>query len=891
MKTKSVFYSAAKIDNAVRNCDRYPWAKEIRDNTVADAAPFLAMSDEELWNLIYSCHLPRSWMVLSYGHCPSCGESVPMYDWIIDPVKHPWKLSCPHCNELFPKNDFYAYYQSGLTRAGEFSYDLADDSLLYNTEHPDETDPLHLFGVDDGNGFQSANEAHPHLFIATYLVYGQWYQRIMPAIRTMSKAYTLTKNKEYAHKTAVLLDRLADFFPTYDWLDQGWLYEKRPATYGYVTYCINSAGDCSDLALAYDMIFDAICDDAGLVAFLSEKAEKTGYANKKETFADIQLNIEYRILRDVMANGLDKMKCASNFPHGHLCEFTQRAVLDWPENKDDLLKRIDEVLDRCTAVDGVSGEKGAGYSGSAPGGVAALLHRFSMTDDNFLAEMLARRPILKKTFSFHIDIWCDQAFIPAVGDAAGYLPNGDTENYCTRYPKFHGLGWLGDAEARRTWLWRMYKVTGDVRYVQAQYSLLPQPVKTFVPCSVYDADPGAAEQEFMEVIEKNGTKIRQESINFPDWHLGILRGGSPDNLHTAFVTYDSGGGHGHKSGMHLGLFAKGLDVLTDFGYPPVHCGGGWTAPYMDWHRGTASHNTVVVDGKDLKHDPHYFVKVHGNTTLWENGKLVCAMRFAGEDMIDGPQYERGVYMVELGNDDFYLFDVFRVVGGKEHLKFQHTTPGTAVAAGLPDGMADLNTFHGFMCNYRGGKADAGWSVDWRIRDIATRPMAETDVQVRMTDLTADAEGYLADGWYVPTGKSTEHDYLKRAVTRRVSENEPLVSNFTDIIEVYEGERLLHNIRRLSLDGGTVQDCAVEVTRKDGGKDLLISVDCADVLSLRTESTVFVPDWNVRFDGDFCLVRKNADGIVTNLVLAGKKFLSVDDRVIDTTAGFTELTLR
>ena len=61
-------------------------------------------------------------------------------------------VQCPHCHELFPKNDFEKFYRSGLDAHGVFDTTRADRSLLYNTEHPDPKDPLHAFGVDDGEG-------------------------------------------------------------------------------------------------------------------------------------------------------------------------------------------------------------------------------------------------------------------------------------------------------------------------------------------------------------------------------------------------------------------------------------------------------------------------------------------------------------------------------------------------------------------------------------------------------------------------------------------------------------------------------------------------------------------------------------------------------------------
>ena len=59
--------------------------------------------------------------------------------------------------------------------------------------------------------------------------------------------------------------------------------------------------------------------------------------------------------------------------------------------------------------------------------------------------------------------------------------------------------------------------------------------------------------------------------------------------------------------MNLGFFAKGPDLLPDFGYPSVQY-GGWGSTKTKWHTMSAAHNTVVVNEQD------HFV-ANGVTTL------------------------------------------------------------------------------------------------------------------------------------------------------------------------------------------------------------------------------------------------------------------------------------
>jgi hypothetical protein len=173
----SVFYPTSMVTRARENAARDPWAGEIRKEIIAAAGPWLKLNDAQLWDLMFGATITRSWMVWSSGHCPACKQGVPMYNWRVDCFAHPWKLECPNCHEFFPKNDFPKYYQSGLDEHGVFDPKLADQALLLNTEHPEASDPLHKFGVDDGNGYVEGDKRWR--FIGTYLVYGQWKQAVV----------------------------------------------------------------------------------------------------------------------------------------------------------------------------------------------------------------------------------------------------------------------------------------------------------------------------------------------------------------------------------------------------------------------------------------------------------------------------------------------------------------------------------------------------------------------------------------------------------------------------------------------------------------------------------------------------------------------------------------
>ena len=228
---------------------------------------------------------------------------------------------------VFSQNDFQAYYRSGLNEREEFEPERADRSLLWNAEHPDPSDPLHRFGVDDGEGYVEGDRRWR--FIGAYLIYGQWKHAVVGGIRRLADAYVVTGDVAFAHKAGVLLDRVADLYPTFDFGKEGVMYEGPPSA-GYVSTWHDACVEVFELALAYDAVFDALTRDESLVQFLAAQAESHRLPNPKRTFADVQRNIEGGIFRDTLAN---RPKIESNYPSTDITLVTIHTVLGWPTNR------------------------------------------------------------------------------------------------------------------------------------------------------------------------------------------------------------------------------------------------------------------------------------------------------------------------------------------------------------------------------------------------------------------------------------------------------------------------------------------------------------------------------------------------------------------------------
>ena len=885
MKQHSVFFPARLREIASINAARYPWAAVIKAQVIKEAEPWLQFSDDELWSMMFGPTITRSWMVWSNGYCPACGTAVPAYGWQVNGFTRPWKVRCPHCGELFPKNDFYRFYCSGLDEHGVFSPLLADRTLLFNTEHPDPQDPLYRFGVDDGEGYVDGE--HRWRFIGYYLVYGQWKQLVFGGIKKLAAAYAMTGEPIYAHKAFILLDRVADLYPSFDGLTQLLAYEK-PHGPGYVSTWHDACMETRDLALAYDQIFDALGKDESVIAFLAGKSRACLLPNPKASSADIQRNIEENILRDALRQPLnaENNKIAANPPQTEITLATIQMVLGWPGNKEEVFDFLDRFIQQCTALDGLTGEKGlTNYSMWTSRSLFLFLEQWSRVDSASLEILLKRYPGLQEMYRFFIDAWCLQSRYPTVGDSSSFLQQWD--QYCGVIfavpggPVNEQVSWWEQfipavPVSGFTFLWRLYHLTGDPAYVQAIYRANDFRAQD-LPYDPFVEDPARVQRDVKEVILREGSLPVLKSVNKQKWRLAILRSGHGSNSRAAWLHYDHVRGHGHYDGLNLGLYAKRLDLLPDFGYPPTHY-GGWDTPYVRWYAMPAAHNLVVVDGCAQQ-----FTTEEITTTLWMEGSWAQVLRVSGKGLIDGQQFERTIALVDISEQDAYLIDVFRVVGGSDHAKFTRSNFGVITTHGLS---LQPSAAYGYGTQMRNFRFDpnppCGWRVDWKITRADLSGDASRDVHLRYTDLTYDASAFLAEAWVsrtVPSLKMTgyEEAWLPCVITRRRGEKTPLASTFVSLLEPYEGTPKISRVRRLPLEASSGfldadSNVALEIQLPSSVSDLFILLDVEDPLSRSRhaeDAVILQRAWGVAMQGEMCLLRKGQSGVQKVLVGRGK----------------------
>jgi hypothetical protein len=535
-----------------------------------------------------------------------------------------------------------------------------------------------------------------------------------------------------------------------------------------------------------------------------------------------------------------------------------------------VLGLLDAIIAKATSVDGLTGEKGlTGYSVIAPHAVASLLGRYARADPEFMRAALARHPRLHDMYRFHLDAWCLGQYYPRTGD---------TSSFAARTPYYAGLPFTtnpGVSPSSYAFLWELYKATGDKDFVRLMQKANGGSVKG-LPYDLFAADPGGFQAQVAKLITENGADLVLGSVNKREWCLAILRSGEGTNARAAWLDYDSGERHGHADGLTIGLFAKGLDLLPDFGYPPVQY-GGWAAPRAVWYTQTAAHDTVAVDGKNQRSGS-------GTSTLWFTGSQFRVVRASAAKLIGGRQFERTLALVDISPADSYLVDVFRVNAGREQTRFLHGHFGRLTTAGLSLSPTNEARYGEVMRNFqRDPQPSSGWTADWAVDDQLHYLAQPADLHLRYTDLTRGAEVETAEAWVsVSQFGGTADAWIPSVLVRRRADQPPLASTFAGVLEPYEGKPKVPAVRRLELRDAGGKVCAdssvgIEMQLADGSRDLFIANDVES--DAHGSLSVVEPESGARFEGDLCLVRLDKSKRPTRVLFCRGKALRIGDLTV------------
>ncbi|XSS46446.1 heparinase II/III domain-containing protein [Propionibacteriaceae bacterium Y2011] len=845
VKRRSTYYTSERVTAARHNVATYDWAATLRDEAVAGADTALQISDEQAWHQIPAQSIPRSITATldrTIGS-PITGDEIydfGIYPWLAEPYTKPWKLTDPSSDYVFPTNDFAAFYASGLNSAGEFDRSLADESLLVNELYPDRGP---TWGVDDGYGWIDENGIK-WAFVAYYAHWFTWYKDtavVHQAVNFLRDAFVYTGNLNYARRGLIMLDRVADLYPElstseYPMAD-GYFNADGHTNLGKAVGCEWEPYLVRDLTLAYDAFLPAIidADHAGVLPVLASLAEQYPDLAPKDTIESVRANIEQNLLREIVP-AVKEARIRSNFPLHQAAVAAAAVVLDHPAESNEWLDflyasggfqynpyRVDggDVYNRLVGLvdrDGFLDESSPAYNVMGLGNfdvLADLLQGY----DSHPAESLYEHPKLRKMFEQRYSLAMLNAYQPHIGDSQ-FTGNPSLEFSNTAQALTKAFELYGKKEYAQT------AVIQNGGTVDGLYS------------NVFATDVEGTQQRVQEILDSEGT-LHLPAINLTGYGIAALRAGVGDRMRAAWMYYGRSLKHGHKDSLNLGYFGHGINFTPDLGHAAF---GGKDRRRQEFTINTVAHNTVVVNaGPQVR--------------KWD----ATPLGFAVTDRVhfaevsspnaypdDVSVYRRAIATVAIDEDDAYLVDVFRVVGGTQHHYSFHGAEGTVSGVDLnlvpqdggtyagadvevPDGSLaadpDASGFAWLINVERDEAPPRQFGLDWDIVDTwDVHPDPDPDLHMRLTMLTEVDDIALADGIpaqnrpgnpetlrYLIAARRSDGEY------RYIEEDDPAVS-FTGTWVRYTGSQPHGGAHRLSHPN--TPDASVTVTWTGGRAQLL-----------------------------------------------------------------------
>lgn len=885
-RTYGGYYTQERLANARENCRKYDWAQRRRDEAKSAAARWVSKSDEELWRMVPGQDLPRcidiSLDTLTTGTrrtgCLKCGDTY--YNWaqyLEDEKfdKKPWKVICPACGAVFPTNDFPKYYESAIDEHGLFNPAKGDRSLLFNTEHPDPKDPLHKYGVDDGFGYVDA-EGRSHKYVAVYA--WRYWRQIMSAVRTLAEAYLCTGDRIYAHKAAVLLDRIADVYPSMDWAPYaklGWYHSDGGNKIGKIEGRIWECGIISGVVDSYELTLSGTEGDDELGAFLKRMSDKYKLPTAKGTRELYVQNCDDNIIRCAAKAMMSEQVYGNEGMHQSAMAVFASALNTNPDSE----RWLDWIFDpRGGAIPGLIVDK-MDRDGVGP---EAAPHYALMWSGQFanIANRMADYGVYKK-HDIHRDLSQFHASFASPWNLSVLglsTPNlGDTG----------ACGMISRVSLHPLIMARAFQDTGDEALGVATYRANGNSA-VGLGRDIMSADPDNVAKRIDKLGKAAGPRPRGGS-NYSGFGLATLESGEGTPATGLACNYGRTEWHGHYDQLNFDLLAFGTWLAPDHGNPEYKT--DWPSR-NEWTVNTLSHNTVVVNQKPQTQNytgrSRFYTQMPGFGAF----ELACPAAYPSTK-----EYARTMAMVDTPDGNSYVVDIFRVEGGNDHLMSFHGPPGKVEAKGLNLETQTTGTYAGpnirvgalaktgfpmgysYLYNVRRDAAPgSAFQVDYQAEPGYRGIKAKDDVHLRYHGLTSCSDVALADG-DPPQNQPGNPKRLGYTLMHRKGQN--LASTFVAVIEPYKKTPFIKSVERLGDSTAESTQAVLRITLADGSVDTIL---------WNQRSDGALSSGNTSLSGKLGFVRSKGDKVTSAVLVQGSE-LKCGAQVLQAPATYTGKVVR
>ena len=829
-KAEATYYTAERVTTARKNIEEHDWAKNLFNRVLEGdeiryyigpqygPANFYAECDDEfMWMLQPTTQIGRVLPPESIANCPVHGTAVrsinPFCPYRIDPINNPYKIQCMMGGEWYPSND----YAAGDMTSGEFP--------------------------DDGNGCLHNGQYYYFLREYAHMVYGS---TVIPALRSLSQAYQITGDPRYGRSGSILLARLASEYPNHnDRKDRLYFakYGGRSPKYAWKTggmitdliwetFCLEGA------VYAYDGLYAHMDQDESMLAFLRNKGLPVN------TGGDLQAYIEKYILRAGMV-GLLNGDIRGNEGHHQAAAMACALVLDdYDGEHPNSLHLVRDAFHGSgrSAHMLINGLARDGGGHESPGYNRIKLDFIRVARG--MEEIRKRKPNLfprdeypdlfgsdqaRRLFDYFIDITILDTFLPSIGDVGGI---GAVSRH---QPQFYSY-----LREENIYAFNRY---GDPRHARATTS--PETTAHFqrgdnVKRTVSQGElfePYPDEETMHSALADPASQIRRESRILDGYGLSVLESGDGAHRRAVMLNYTSLIGHRQCDNLTLEFYARGLDLLPDLGYP-----ASWDYRWQ-WDANSLSHNTVTVDETQPVHDiggqARLFASVGGVHVISASHNPYPTGRYvpSSPDAPETDLYERTTVMVDVGQEEFYIVDLFAVNGGEQHDQSWHGLLEDVIHPPLDWQVQEGGTLAGPQVAQFGKWKDR-WDRDREdfpsfLTDIQSATLGEPAAWAWPTGLP---EGDQLNLHIVPVGGPLSlitgrgrspvraEDWSLDYVIARRKVTDGASSFFLTILDGFQGSAVVKNVRLIKED-----PIRIEITREDG-------VDLIDLHVPTTPST-------------------------------------------------------
>ena len=713
--THPLYYTQEEIDRAGHRIETHDWARRFRDSRIrwldrldvlnaGDAALTQDISEQVSFPLP-RCPVdrrPRSWRTN-------------FWEWSADDPEH---VRCKICGSVFPGPEHEPVGAVEVTgpAGGKVTYRYWEDE-----------------------------EGLRYFFENMVLYYRQ--QQVTRLAQPLALAYVLTGEEAYAHKAAVILDRVSQVYPnypvhglgkTYNTADRRGFYENqffRDPPFPFVSARLGNfhASPFSDaaqtfgLAQAYDLIVSS-----GEVDRLSEAQG-----------VDVRQRIERDLIYEAARHTLEVPYRPGNYDGSKIRGLALFGrVLGEPDLVAEGYRLYKRLIDNAFHYDGYWHEDTLNYFSMI---VGTILRFPDVLGGEGGVDVIGEMPYLPRIYTAPLSL-----FMP---DGQGLMANDKWAALTLPGPKrtIRAMGRF--VEAADELQGRSRIPVADVEYALFRRTS--------------EADRKVSDEDLLALVP--------ESTLLPGAGNAILGVGRTRDAVRATFSFGPWGGHHHFDSLALGLHAFSEELLSDIGYTHTK--------YRRWATTVASHNTVVVDGEEQTTAPGRLLAYRPTA----DGRAGFVSAEAPEAFSRTAQYRRSLVMIPTGPETGYVVDLFEVSGGEVHDYLLHGSADIdqELHTELPLAMVD-----GEMGDDGEGRVPYAYLKNTQAVDVKGDVLVQFVGKGTATDVRfLDADGarlLVSDGPSIRRAQEDDgklDDYWMKAVCLR---REATESRFVSVVEAHRG---------------------------------------------------------------------------------------------------------